>query len=112
MTTFDEAHYRWQEDPNDGEYELQFDRFESNKAVLLIVDREIDEIVGQVVLPANDVPGLDPDDPITTRIFYGIIEDSEIVDITYDPELSEQRHKKAQQQLDDLFRDDESETDN
>ncbi len=88
---FDEAHYRWKGDPDDGTYELQFDRFELNKAVLLIVDREIDDIVGQVVLPADDVPGIEPDDSGGGAILHGVVEDEEIIEMTYDPELTEQR---------------------
>ncbi|RRJ27580.1 hypothetical protein [Halocatena pleomorpha] len=110
MTRFDEAHYRWYDEPDDGEYEIQFDRFESNKAVFLIVDQEIDDIIGQAVFHVENVPDLNSGDSITTRIFHGMVKDREVIDMTYDSELSEQRHEKTQQQLDDLFQDNESET--
>lgn len=104
-TMFDDAHYRWKHEPDDGEYELQFDRFETSErgdyhdqVVLLIVDEG--EGVGDVVLPTADVPGIESEEAGTTAIFYGRVEDSEVVDLTYDPELSEQRHKEAQSRHD------------
>lgn len=117
MTRFDDAFYRWDHEPADGEYEFQFDRFEStgdyhDQVVFIIVDTERDEDIGDVMLPTADVPNLDTDDPATTRIFHGTVEDSEVIDMTYDQELSEQRHEKAQKEFDRLFSDtdDENET--
>lgn len=102
---FDDAHYRWKDDPVEGEYELQFDIFETSKngnyhdrAVLLIVDEEGG--VGDVVLPTADIPGIEPEEAGTTAIFHGVIEDGEIVELTHGPELSKKRHKKAQKRHD------------
>jgi hypothetical protein len=98
---FEDAHYRWSDGPVDGEYELQFDRFETSsggdrydKAILLIAEKETTGTVGDVTLQTAEVPALDPDKPNMTRIFHSIIENGEIVDMNYDPELSEQRHEE------------------
>lgn len=107
---FDHAHYRWKDDPVDGEYELQLDRLETSKegerfgqAVLLIVDTEADEIVGQVTLQTAAVSGLDRDEPNMTRIFDGTIEDGDIVALDYKPERSQKRHEEAQKRHDRIF---------
>lgn len=117
MTKFDDAFYHWDRDPADGEYEFQFDRFEStgdyhDQAVFIIVDTESDEVIGDVMLSTADVPDLDSDDSATTRIYHGTVEDSEVVDMTHNQELSEQRYEKAQKEFDRLLSDtdDENET--
>lgn len=99
---FEYAHYRWKDDPADGEYELQFDRFETserenpnNQVVLLIVDET--GFVGDVVLPTADVPEITPDEQVGTAIFCGTIRDGEIVALTYDPELTKQGIKEAKE---------------
>lgn len=99
---FEDAHYRWREEPNDGEYELQFDRFESleddhDHTVLLIVDTEEDELIGQVTGSTEDVPGIDPEDAVRGAIFHGRVESGEIIDIRYDPERTEQRIEEVQE---------------
>ncbi|WP_248910530.1 hypothetical protein [Halocatena marina] len=112
---FEDARYRWDRDPDDGEYELQFDRFESttnhhDQGVFLIVDTEkcLDEegrFVGDVILSTADVPDLNPDDPATTKIYDGIIEDNKIKAMTFDQEKSKNRHEKFQGRLDRLHAD-------
>ncbi|WP_248910531.1 hypothetical protein [Halocatena marina] len=94
---FDDAHYRWRDEPDDGEYELQFDRFESNKAVLLVVDKTEDWPIGDIVLPATDTPGIDPDNAVRTAIFHGTIDGSELVELVYDPQITEQRIREAEE---------------
>ncbi|UPM43723.1 hypothetical protein [Halocatena salina] len=98
MTSFDGAQYWWEEDPDNGEYELQFDRFESNKAVLLVVDEAEEWPIGDIVLPAASVPELDPDDAVGTAVFHGTIEDGELIEIAYDSALTEQRITEAEEQ--------------
>lgn len=98
MVAFDNAQYWWEEDPDDGEYELQFDRFESNKAVLLVNDEAEEWPIGDIVLPAASVPELDPDDAVGTAIFHGTIEDGELTEIAYDSTLTEQRITEAEEQ--------------
>jgi hypothetical protein len=114
---FEDAHYRWKDGPVEGEYELQFDRFESSggadddQAVLIIVNEEKSG-VGEVILSTTDVPGIDQEEAVGTAIFYGILENRELVRLTYDSELSEQRQEKARK-LHDRVRsdsDDENET--
>lgn len=113
---FDDGFYRWDRDPADGEYELQFDRFEStddyhDHAVFIIVDTETDKDIGDVMLPTTDVPDLDSNDRATTMIYHGIVEDGEVVDMKYDQELSKERHKQAKEEFDQLFSDTDDETD-
>ena len=102
----DYPYYNWKHEPDDGEYELQFDRFGSSAdgdrydlTMLLIVDTEKnlgeeEEIVGDVAYPIADIPSADPDEPNMTRIYHATIEDNEIVEMTHDPELSEKRHEE------------------
>lgn len=115
---FEDAHYRWQDGPIEGEYELQFDHFETSeggtrydKAVLLIAETDTVGTVGRVILRTAAVPGLDRDEPNMTRIYHTTIEDGEIVALDYDSELSEQRHEKAQQEYDSIFGNTDDEND-
>lgn len=99
---FEDAHYRWREEPDDGEYELQFDRFESledhhDQICLLVVDEAEDWPIGDVVIPTDDVPEIAPDDTIGTAIFRATIEDGTLVALEYDPELTEQGIKEAEE---------------
>lgn len=110
----DYPYYNWKYEPDDGEYELQFDRFETSAdgdrhdlAILLIADtdkdlREEGRLVGDVAYPTVDVPEMDRNSPATTRIYHAIIEDNEIAKMTYKPEISKQRHEEAQKQYDRL----------
>ncbi|RRJ28784.1 hypothetical protein [Halocatena pleomorpha] len=107
MTTFEDAHYRWKDEPVDGEYELQFDRFEMGderyeQAVLLIVSKENRETIGHVVLPTTDVPHINPHESTKTKIYHGKLKDAEIVELKYDSELSKQRHKEGVEALEYL----------
>lgn len=117
---FEDAHYRWKDNPVDGEYELQFDRFETSsssdhydKAVLLIAKTDTTGTVGDVTLRTAAVPALDPDEPNMTRIFHATIEKGKIVEMNYDPELSQQRHEEAKDLYNSLVgnTDDERDTD-
>lgn len=103
---FEYDHYRWKHDPNDGEYELQFDRFETSpdgdyrddQAVLLIADKEDKtELIGQVILPTADVPEIERDNTVRTAIFHGTIKDGKITELRYEPELTEQRIEEARE---------------
>jgi hypothetical protein len=108
----DYPYYNWKHEPDDGEYELQFDRFESSAdgdrydlTIFLIIDTEKDlgeegRFVGDVAYPTADISSTDLDEPNMTRIFHAIIKDSEIVEMTYKPEVSQQRHEEAQERLD------------
>lgn len=115
---FDDAYYRWKDDPVEGEYELQFDHFDSSaegdhydQAVLLIAETDIVGTVGRVVLRTDVVPGLDRDEPNMTRIYHATLEDGEIVEMNYDPELSEQRHEEAKKRYNRIFRNTDDESD-
>lgn len=117
MTMFDDAHYRWDHDPADGEYEFQFDRFETtedyhDQAVFIIVDTENEEDIGDIILPTANVPDLSPDDA-SGGIYIGTIEDSSIVNMTYDPDRTEQQRQDIKQLYDQVraTSDDESGTD-
>jgi hypothetical protein len=112
-TMTDYPDYRWNDDPDNGEYELQFDRFEPTtetyrgSVVFLIVDtdkdlREEERIIGNVTYRTETVPEIDPDEPATTRIFHATIKDSKIVEMTYKPEISEQRHEEAKKRYNRL----------
>lgn len=118
----DYPYYNWKYEPDDGEYELQFDRFESSAdgdrydlTILLIADEEKDRgeegrLVGDVAYPTTDIPGLNPDEQNMTMIFHGTIEDGEIIEMTHDAELSEKRHEEGKKLHDRAFgkTDDES----
>ncbi|UPM43105.1 hypothetical protein [Halocatena salina] len=98
---FDDAYYSWQEEPDDGEYELQFDHFESidsyhDHAGLFIVDKK-ERPLGDITVPTAEVPEIDPDDVVRTAIFHGSVEDGELTTLRYDPELTEQRRKEAEE---------------
>lgn len=92
----------------DGEYEFQFDRFEStddyhDRVVFLTVDTEKslnkdERFVGDVVLPTADIPEIDSNDAVGTAIFHGTVEDNELVELVYNPELTEQRITEAEEQ--------------
>lgn len=94
---FEQARYGWDEAPPDGSYEAQFDRYEDDRAVLLVVD---DDVVGTVSLPADAVPGLDADPPTTA--LRARVADGELLGLTHDPERSAELHAAGQAALDAL----------
>jgi hypothetical protein len=94
---FEQARYGWGEAPPDGGYEAQFDRYEGDRAVLVVVD---DGPVGTLSLPADEVPGLDAD-PSTTALRARVV-DGELVDLTHDPERSAELHAAGRAALDAL----------
>lgn len=101
---FEDASYRWKDDPDDGNYEFQFDRFESSpegeynndQAVLLIATEEDKtDLVGQIILSTAEVPEIERDDTVRTAIFHGVIEDGSVIELRYDSKLTEQRIEEA-----------------
>lgn len=99
---FENAYYNWREEPDDGEYELQFDHFESSAdgyyhdhAALLVVEDNEEWPIGDVTVPIEETPEIEPEDRVGTAIFRGMIEDNKLIALEYDSELTEQGTKEA-----------------
>lgn len=81
----------------DGTYLAVLDRFEEDVAVLLIEDDDrvvAEELVNRRRLPAD---GRHQD-----AVFKVRFDDGEVVSLTYDPETTEQRSRRAQDRFDRL----------
>lgn len=97
---FEDAYYNWREEPDDGEYELQFDRFESldsyhDHVYLLVVDDPEGWPIGDITIPVEETPEIEPEDRVGTAIFRGMIEDKELVTLEYNSKLTEQGIEEA-----------------